>query len=382
MTVAQASHGRAGRAWPGRHVAAAAGFGLAALVVWLLAYGTDRGLRFDLEAAHGLDTPGYDIDFFLFSVRIVVPLTFVAIAAAALLGRRRHALAAAAILVGTSASCVVLKTVLGRLDPLHGDAARGIGEFFPSVHTGAAAGAALGLTVLAVGGLRLPTAFAAAAYIAAVGTASIVAGGHFPSDVAGALLVAAAWGSLAAGMLALGGGAGDGGNERAAAPRRGRGGSGGRFLSSPSSSTAAGQGRTPRRWRRSPRSRCSLRVWLAALLDALRSAEEGEMTRSVRAALFVAAYVAVLAAISARRVRSCRRRRRRRCPSPTASTSRSATRTRVRGLQRRHGRSARAAAAAASTWERTSASSTCRCARRPPAESSSLVSTEGGTVSS
>lgn len=211
MTVAQASHGRAGRAWPWRHVTAAAGFGLAALVVWLLAYGTDRGLRFDLEAAHGLDTPGYDIDFFLFSVRIVVPLTFVAIAAAALLGRRRHALAAAAILVGTSASCVVLKTVLGRLDPLHGDAARGVGEFFPSVHTGAAAGAALGLTVLAVGGLRLPTAFAAAAYIAAVGTASIVAGGHFPSDVAGALLVAAAWGSLAAGMLALGGGEGDGG---------------------------------------------------------------------------------------------------------------------------------------------------------------------------
>lgn len=213
MTVAQASHGRAGRAWPWRHVTAAAGFGLAALVVWLLAYGTDRGLRFDLEAAHGLDTPGYDIDFFLFSVRIVVPLTFVAIAAAALLGRRRHALAAAAILVGTSASCVVLKTVLGRLDPLHGDAARGVGEFFPSVHTGAAAGAALGLTVLAVGGLRLPTAFAAAAYIAAVGTASIVAGGHFPSDVGGALLVAAAWGSLAAGMLALGGsGAGDGGD--------------------------------------------------------------------------------------------------------------------------------------------------------------------------
>jgi len=211
MTVVQASHGRAGRAWPW-HVVAAAGHGLAALVVWILAYGTDRGLRFDLESAHGLDTPGYDIDFFLFSVRIVVPLTIVAIAVAALLGRRRHALAASTILVGASVSCVVLKTAFGRLDPLHGDAARGIGEFFPSVHTGAATGAALALTTLALGRLRLPVAFAAAVYVAAVGTASIVAGGHFPSDVVGALLVAAAWGSLGAGVLALAGsGPGDGG---------------------------------------------------------------------------------------------------------------------------------------------------------------------------
>lgn len=204
--VAQDSHGRAGRALPWRHLAAAAGYGLAVLVVWWLAYGTDRGLQFDVDAAHGLDTPGYDVDFFLFSVRIAVPLAIVVIAAAALRGRRRHALAATTILAGAAVTSVALKTVLGRLDPLHGDAARGMGEFFPSVHTGAAAGAALALTLLATGRLRLPAAFAAAFYVAAVATASVVAGGHFPSDVAGALLVAAGWGSLGAGVVAMTGG--------------------------------------------------------------------------------------------------------------------------------------------------------------------------------
>lgn len=205
MTVAQGSHERAGWALPWRHLALAAGYGVAVLAVWWLAYGSERGLRFDVEAAFGLDTSGYDVDFFLFSVRIVVPLTIVVTAAVALLGRRRHALGAAVVLVGASGSCVVLKTVLGRLDPLHGDAARGIGEFFPSVHTGAAAGAAFALTLLAGNRLRLPAAFAASFYVAAVAMASVVAGGHFPSDVVGALFVAAAWGSLGAGLIALAG---------------------------------------------------------------------------------------------------------------------------------------------------------------------------------
>ena len=200
---------RAGRmrSSPWWYVAVAACLGALALAVWLLAYGTDRGLRFDLGAAHGLDTTGYDIDFFIFSVRIAVPLAVVAVVAAAALGQRRHALAAATALVGASVSCVALKTVLGRLDPLHGDAARGVGEFFPSVHTGAATGAALALTLLARGRWRAPVAFAGSAYVAAVGTASIVAGGHFPSDVAGAVLVAAAWGSLGAAALLLAAGA-------------------------------------------------------------------------------------------------------------------------------------------------------------------------------
>jgi tripartite-type tricarboxylate transporter receptor subunit TctC len=43
------------------------------------------------------------------------------------------------------------------------------------VHTGAATGAALALTLLALGRLRLPMAFAAAVYVAAVGMA-----GYFP----------------------------------------------------------------------------------------------------------------------------------------------------------------------------------------------------------
>ena len=203
MTTAPSTERQSSRAFPWRHLAAAVAFGLAALVVWAVAYGTERGLRFDVEAAHGLDTPGYDLDFFLFSVRVVIPLTIVAIVAMALRGQRRHALAAATILVGGSVSCVALKIVLGRLDPFHGDAARGIGEFFPSVHTGAATSAALALTLLARGRLRTPAAFAAAAYAAAVGAASIVAGGHFPSDVLGAFLVAVAWGSVGAGVLSF-----------------------------------------------------------------------------------------------------------------------------------------------------------------------------------
>lgn len=205
MTVAEGSRARMGRALPWWHLAVAAGYGAAVLLLWWLAYGSERGLRFDVAAAHGLDTPGYDVDVFLFSVRVVVPLAIVVTAAVALVGRRRHALAAAIVLVGTAGTCVVLKTVLGRLDPLHGDAARGIGEFFPSVHTGAATGAAFALTLLAGARLRLPVAFAASFYVAGVASASVVAGGHYPSDVVGALLVALAWGSLGAGVVELAG---------------------------------------------------------------------------------------------------------------------------------------------------------------------------------
>lgn len=190
-------------AGPWRPLVAALAYGAGALLLWAVAYGTDRWLRFDVEVTHALDAEGYDLDVFLGSVRFVLPLAVVVIVVAALRGLPRHAIAAATILVGGSVSCVALKLVLGRLDPFHGDAARGIGEFFPSVHTGAATSAAFALTLLAAGRLRLVVAFAAAAYAASVGIASIVAGGHFPSDVLGAFLVVAAWGSVGALVIAL-----------------------------------------------------------------------------------------------------------------------------------------------------------------------------------
>ncbi len=204
---------RASRTVPWRLLAAGAAFGAAALVLWAIAYGTERWLEFDVKASHALDAEGYDIDVFLGSVRFVLPLAVVTIVIAAVRGRVRHAVAAATILVGGSVSCVALKLVLGRLDPFHGDAARGIGEFFPSVHTGAATSAAFAFTLLAFGCLRTYVAFAAAAYAAAVGIASIVAGGHFPSDVLGAFLVVAAWGSFGAAVLAFTGAVGRAGGD-------------------------------------------------------------------------------------------------------------------------------------------------------------------------
>lgn len=186
-----------------RLLAAALAFGIGALVLWAVAYGTERWLRFDVEVAHALDAEGYDLDVFLGSVTFVLPLAAIVIIVAALRGLPRHAAAAATILVGGSVSCVALKVVLGRLDPFHGDAARGIGEFFPSVHTGAATSAAFVFVLLAYGRFRMVVAFVAATYAAAVGIASIVAGGHFPSDVLGAYLVVAAWASVGAAAVAL-----------------------------------------------------------------------------------------------------------------------------------------------------------------------------------
>lgn len=175
---------------------------MAALVaVYGLAYGLDAGLRFDVAAAHALGTRGYDVDFFLFSVRIAFPLALLAIALTALRRDLRRAGAAALILGGGIAGTYALKAILGRADPLHGDAARGIGDFFPSTHAGVATASALAAVALAQGRAAAPVSVAAAFYMAAVGIASVVAGGHYPSDAAGAYAACAAWAALGNGWL-------------------------------------------------------------------------------------------------------------------------------------------------------------------------------------
>ena len=105
------------------------------------------------------------------------------------LGRRQDTVLflAAVSLTGTSR---VLKPLLSRDSPFisPGDAS------FPSGHAIASATVAGGLLlILASTGLRWPAAIGGVLLVGAVGVSAVADGGHFPTDVLGGWLLAAAW---------------------------------------------------------------------------------------------------------------------------------------------------------------------------------------------
>lgn len=122
--------------------------------------------------------------------------------AAALRGRGVPGLVGAGVMVGAAVTTQLLKHLLAssRIPP-------GYWYFppdaWPSGHATAAASLGIALVLITPPGRRRPVAIVAGALTAAVGVALVLLGKHFPSDVLGALCVAAAWGAIGFRVLAL-----------------------------------------------------------------------------------------------------------------------------------------------------------------------------------
>jgi membrane-associated phospholipid phosphatase len=133
---------------------------------------------------------------------ILRSISFVSLAAGtltlmivALLRRRpRLALAAAATVIGSVLVAISLKSLLLDRPSLIHPSAYPLHNSFPSGHATAAAAVAAGLVLVAPSRLRGKIGVIGALYAAAVGYATVVAGWHRPSDVAGssALVLAVA----------------------------------------------------------------------------------------------------------------------------------------------------------------------------------------------
>jgi membrane-associated phospholipid phosphatase len=119
-------------------------------------------------------------------------------------GRRREALAAAAVVTGANLTTQALKVVLAhpRFQP-YADYHQPLSDAFPSGHATAAASIGVALMLAAPPRLRAPAVLAGCGFAAAVGVSVVVLQWHFASDVAGAYLVAAGWGFAALAALRL-----------------------------------------------------------------------------------------------------------------------------------------------------------------------------------
>ncbi len=110
-------------------------------------------------------------------------------------GRPRDALAAFVVVAGANLTTQALKALLAhpRVQPaLGGDPIDP--NAFPSGHTTAAASIAVAALFVVPARLRPLTALLGAGLVAAVGGSVVLLDWHFPSDVAGGVLVAAGWG--------------------------------------------------------------------------------------------------------------------------------------------------------------------------------------------
>jgi membrane-associated phospholipid phosphatase len=118
-------------------------------------------------------------------------------------GRRREALAAAAIIVLAPLSAEVLKPLLAhshaRAGTVHIAAAS-----WPSGHSAAALALAVSATILAPRRARALVAILGGGFALAVGCALLIQAWHMPSDVLGGYLIAALWGALALAALRAG----------------------------------------------------------------------------------------------------------------------------------------------------------------------------------
>ncbi|HEX8753121.1 MAG TPA: phosphatase PAP2 family protein [Solirubrobacterales bacterium] len=114
------------------------------------------------------------------------------------LGRRPEAVAAAGVVVGANLTTQMLKVVLAhpREAPL------GIwSTSFPSGHETAAASIAIALVLVAPPRWRAAAALAGGGFAALVAVSVVALEWHYPSDVLGAVLVAACWGFAAMAVL-------------------------------------------------------------------------------------------------------------------------------------------------------------------------------------
>jgi membrane-associated phospholipid phosphatase len=198
---------RSPRARPALLAAAAAAVGVA--VVYVVALGSSRGLSFDQRALAGSlpQTSASDLQRLTAGVLRTIDIGSLLLLGGAVLllarvtAGRAGILAVALILAGSNATTQALKPLLAWLDPLGGEAARGLRSAFPSGHATIAMSLALAFLVAVPVPVRPVAAVFAAAYAAAVGVSLLVLIWHFPSDVAAGYLVAAAWAGVAIAWL-------------------------------------------------------------------------------------------------------------------------------------------------------------------------------------
>jgi membrane-associated phospholipid phosphatase len=184
---------------PRRLLGAAAACVAGFVVLLLVIYGTERGANADTRAlrdfgelqrprlaeiADGIAHAADPVPFALIGAVLVV--------VALLRAGPLYALAASVMLVGPNVTTQVLKPMLANPRGTYGDYVVGV-EAFPSGHATAAMSLVLVAVVVAPRPLRPLVAVIGAGFTLSVGFAIVSLDWHFPSDVAGGYLVAAAW---------------------------------------------------------------------------------------------------------------------------------------------------------------------------------------------
>lgn len=176
---------------------------LAFAAVYLVAFGTDRGLRFDLATFTNQGTRGLpNVQRATAGLVDVVDVGMLVLVGGGIVlatwrrGRGDIALSVAILLAGAIATSQVLKPLLGAADPYGRDALRVYHSSFPSGHATIAMALALAVVVAAPAAWRLPAALAGGAYAAAMGASLLIQRWHYASDVAGGFLIAGVWAGI------------------------------------------------------------------------------------------------------------------------------------------------------------------------------------------
>lgn len=185
----------------------------AIVAIYVLFWGTDRGIVFDVAGLTRLDAQQdpvrhRQVNELLATISVESLLLVGGAAVGLALLRRRPvlALAAFAVLGGANVTTQVLKPALGALDLVRGEAVKELPGSFPSGHATVAMSIGLTAVLVAPHALKLVTAIGAAGYAAVIGVALLALGWHYPSDVAAGYLVALAWAAAAgAAVIALDG---------------------------------------------------------------------------------------------------------------------------------------------------------------------------------
>jgi membrane-associated phospholipid phosphatase len=183
-----------------RRLWAAAATCIAAFVILLtVVYTTERGAAADERALQGfgeLQRPRLaEIADAIAHGADPVPFALLSAALVAIAFLRRRpvlGVAVGALLLGANVTTQILKQVLANPRGTFGEY-EFAAEAFPSGHATAAMSLALAAVVVAPGRLRPLVGFIAAGFALAVGFAIVSLDWHFPSDIAGGYLVAAAW---------------------------------------------------------------------------------------------------------------------------------------------------------------------------------------------
>jgi membrane-associated phospholipid phosphatase len=177
------------------------------VVLYVVAVRTGWGQRLDDAALDGRTTRATVLratDRVLNTISISSIVIVGAVIGGVALARRRWHLAitAGVVILGANLTTQLLKhAVLSRPDLVTG-ADPLPDPSFPSGHTTVAMSLALGLVLVVPASIRAVTALAGLAYAVLVGTGTVTAGWHRPSDAMGAFLVATAWAAAgAAGLL-------------------------------------------------------------------------------------------------------------------------------------------------------------------------------------